>query len=168
MPACSEVARELGIAGHAACWAHVRRKFVEAAAGRVGVSLRGGCFCNPGAAEICNSVDDNCSTVQDDGDITAMGLGNMLDNGQPESGSLGFFAYILCPVERFKDLGLVLQRDAAAGILHPEYDQFVILLSLVQQSQHPDNFCFNHAPTANCRPQYEDIKWIAISSLLKR
>jgi transposase len=28
------LAREAGIAGHAACWAHVRRKFVEAAAGR--------------------------------------------------------------------------------------------------------------------------------------
>jgi len=28
------LAREVGIAGHAACWAHVRRKFVEAAAGR--------------------------------------------------------------------------------------------------------------------------------------
>jgi hypothetical protein len=28
------VALELGLAGHAACWAHVRRKFVEAAAGR--------------------------------------------------------------------------------------------------------------------------------------
>jgi len=27
---------------------------------------------NPGADEICNSVDDNCSTTADDGDITAM------------------------------------------------------------------------------------------------
>jgi transposase len=32
--AYSSVALELGLAGHAACWAHVRRKFVEAAAGR--------------------------------------------------------------------------------------------------------------------------------------
>jgi len=32
--AYNALARELGIAGHAACWAHVRRKFVEAAQGR--------------------------------------------------------------------------------------------------------------------------------------
>ena len=32
--AYNALAREAGIAGHAACWAHVRRKFVEAAAGR--------------------------------------------------------------------------------------------------------------------------------------
>ena len=32
--AYSSVALELGLAGHAACWAHVRRTFVEAAAGR--------------------------------------------------------------------------------------------------------------------------------------
>jgi len=32
--AYSALAKEAGIAGHAACWAHVRRKFVEAAEGR--------------------------------------------------------------------------------------------------------------------------------------
>jgi transposase len=32
--AYNALAREAGIAGHAACWAHVRRKFVEAAQGR--------------------------------------------------------------------------------------------------------------------------------------